>query len=81
MFWKTRVLPPGQFSIRQQGWVTPGVSRLAPCMTEPVSKLFVASSVNFVSLHLDCFVKNFLMGQIKVWVMKFVVIVNHDVDV
>ena len=49
-------------------------------MTETVSKLFVAS-VNFVSLHWDCFVKNFLMGQIKVWVMKFVVIVNHDVDV
>ena len=43
-----------------------GVFRPGPCMAEPVSKLFVASSVNFVSLHWDCFVKNILMGQIKV---------------
>ena len=34
-----------------------GVSRPALSMREPVSKLFVAS-VNFVSLHWDCFVKN-----------------------
>ena len=63
--------------------MTPGVSRPVPCMTEPVSKLFVAS-VNFVLWHWDCFVKNFLIGQIKVCilrVMKLVVIVNQYVNI
>ena len=55
----------GTFSSRDFFLGTPGVSRPVPCMTESVSKLFVAS-VNFVLWHWDCFVKNLLMGQMKV---------------
>ena len=68
VLWELILLGP--FFLGLFSWVfflgTPGVSRPVPCMTETVSKLFVAS-VNFVLWHWDCFVKNLLMGQMKVW--------------